>query len=79
VRDRRRAASIRLPETETRLRRGSDRLDLFAGTIPPPFLRTILGWVRTHGRKEGERVAEITPLRSLSYRLPRSNAELSVP
>ena len=63
--DPRRAASIQLPEIEPPLRRGSGPLDLFAATIPPPFLRPISSEVRTHGRnREGEPVAEISPLSS---------------
>ena len=63
--DPRRAASIQLPEIEPPLRRGSGPLDLFAATIPPPFLRPISSEVRTHGRnREGEPVAEISTLSS---------------
>lgn len=58
MRDPRRAASIQLPETEPRLRPARP----VSCHYPSPFSRTILGWVRTHGRKEGECVAEITPL-----------------
>ena len=46
---------------------------------PSPFLRTILGWVRTHGRKEGECVAEITPLALPVLSPPAVDAGLSVP